>query len=145
MPTEDQSTSAEPLVYADAPFAFHTRKSKLDWRGIAKLDLEQIEREVCTHTASLTRESGSRAPRHAYLTNVWERCSPGPPSCAQVDIGALEAHLETAAFARVSKEGESGGAVRTKLRAGTRRNPRGARARASPVKTALADSPRATI
>ena len=38
---------AEPqTLVAAAPFRFHQRSTKLDWRSIQKLDLERIEREV---------------------------------------------------------------------------------------------------
>ena len=77
-------------TYTMAPtFTFQKHRGKLDWRKMAKIDLDRVGREVCL---SARAQDGMQAS----LAGVSEW---------QVDIDTLEAHLENLAFRSLTEEG----------------------------------------
>ena len=78
-------SSAIPVA---APFSFQKRRGKLEWREMAKLDLDRVNREVWP-----TRKS-------AVEIALRQACA-----SPQVDIDTLEAHLENLAFGSLTADG----------------------------------------
>ena len=93
----EMPTGAAPPSVAAAPFSFQKRRGKLEWRKMAKIDLDRVSREV-------TRRPLARGPPPARHRPASLAQSSRAHRFAQIDIDTLEAHLENLAFGSLTED-----------------------------------------
>ena len=88
--TQSLTRAMSSAIPVAAPFSFQKRRGKLEWREMAKIDLDRVNREVC---GTNPQECGGNSTLRQ------------PCASPQVDIDTLEAHLENLAFGSLTADG----------------------------------------